>query len=866
MSTQILLGLQALHKVGILHCNLKPSNILVDEYGNIRLCDFKKALRINLMTNSDIRRNKSAMTPCYTAPELFSEDGIYNYKTDLWALGCIMYEMAVGQVPFFDESVGRLMSKIISEEVNFNRKELQNFSDEFIDILRRLLEKDPNSRISWNEIERHSFWELNTSNSEGGKLAEEIINNTNSSEYINTGSATTNTGRESTRSNSANRNLVTKKSLKPNQEVLKDTHSSNSNKKKNVDIMRLSRNAVQNMMEEREDEYYRDGRKEVDNADQEFKFEGKENQKGDEYDSAESKSDSGTTDSMQNYDKFLKLKNPLEVSVLNVSRVFKRDKRRPNPNELEKSIFKESEIPTFESFIIHHTDKIIKPIVGNKLIEITTQTTFNKNKLPFQVWKIDKMKEMCRNNNLKQMENYLLAIYNLMDELYNKGEDDNLINVLSYFESIIQDKEIANNIINTSFITFFISVLSTSRQDMVKIRVCSIIAFLIRYSTVIENPLDELGLCKVLDNLVRDKNVELSKKAAATLGEYLFFVTTQAEGEEDTSMYWKISDDSLNTLLYAIDLSKDDVVKFYAVKSIENIAALTQIAKVYFTSSDSFIIKLLDIFKYSRNQELRSSAIYTISHLIRLQPKLLKSLIDKINMIEIQKYMEVESPKIQQALINIILFGIFYEPSNRVILKNDSNHKFLNYLLHLLDNSNIVIKMKIILFFSLALEDVNNINQYGERLFLLLQKLRKENTSEASISIKIFENCFMNKIKQMTKSFVILFSKLLKLNSNSNLMNNNNSIAIKNIMEEIPNYLNSFIIIGSYQKIIASLYSQELIECLMKMIENYNWIDDSVIKNVYEILKNFSENTTAVNENNEIVIRKIFIPILKSSY
>ena len=99
-------------------------------------------------------------------------------------------------------------------------------------------------------------------------------------------------------------------------------------------------------------------------------------------------------------------------------------------------------------------------------------------------------------------------------------------------------------------------------------------------------------------------------------------------------------------------------------------------------------------------------------------------------------------------------------------------------------------------------------------------------------------------------------------------MNNNlvNASASKNIIEEISDYLNAFIIIGSYQKIIPSLYSLELIDCLMKMIENHDWIDDSMIRNVYEILKNFSENTTAVNDNNEVVIRKMFIPILKSSY
>ena len=62
ISTQLLSGLQALHKNGIIHCNLKPSNILIDEYGNVKICDFKKSLKVSTMNASLIKKNKNAMT------------------------------------------------------------------------------------------------------------------------------------------------------------------------------------------------------------------------------------------------------------------------------------------------------------------------------------------------------------------------------------------------------------------------------------------------------------------------------------------------------------------------------------------------------------------------------------------------------------------------------------------------------------------------------------------------------------------------------------------------------------------------------------------------------------------------------------
>ena len=116
------------------------------------------------MTMNDIKKNKTAMTPCYTAPELFNDKGIYSFKTDLWALGCIMYEMALGQVPFFDERVNKLIMKIINDEINFNKKQFNQYSMEFMDVLKKLLEKDPDKRPSWGEIENFPFWGLNENN------------------------------------------------------------------------------------------------------------------------------------------------------------------------------------------------------------------------------------------------------------------------------------------------------------------------------------------------------------------------------------------------------------------------------------------------------------------------------------------------------------------------------------------------------------------------------------------------------------------------------------------------------------------------------------------------------------------------------
>ena len=96
------------------------------------------------MTKELIEKNKCAMTPCYTELELFRKEGKYSFKSDLWALGCVLYQLAVRQVPFFDNSIDKLIKKIIQNEVNFDRRELTNYSMDFIDVLKKLLIKEPN--------------------------------------------------------------------------------------------------------------------------------------------------------------------------------------------------------------------------------------------------------------------------------------------------------------------------------------------------------------------------------------------------------------------------------------------------------------------------------------------------------------------------------------------------------------------------------------------------------------------------------------------------------------------------------------------------------------------------------------------------
>jgi hypothetical protein len=82
--------------------------------------------------------------------------------------------------------------------------------------------------------------------------------------------------------------------------------------------------------------------------------------------------------------------------------------------------------------MIHPTDKIIKPIIDNKAIEIIQSTNFNKTKLNNPAWILDKIKELCRTHNVKVLKSYLYNIYTSIYTYFNKNDEEGLLKILLF--------------------------------------------------------------------------------------------------------------------------------------------------------------------------------------------------------------------------------------------------------------------------------------------------------------------------------------------------------------------------------------------------------------------------------------------------
>ena len=146
---KITIGLAHIHKMKILHRDLKTMNIFLKDEFQVKIGDLGVA---KILLKNSFAKTLIG-TPYYLSPEI-CEEKPYNDKSDVWALGCILYELCTYKHPFDAKSQGALILKImrnIPEDIN------QYYSNELRNLIFLLLEKDSQKRPSCIEILKYDF-------------------------------------------------------------------------------------------------------------------------------------------------------------------------------------------------------------------------------------------------------------------------------------------------------------------------------------------------------------------------------------------------------------------------------------------------------------------------------------------------------------------------------------------------------------------------------------------------------------------------------------------------------------------------------------------------------------------------------------
>src|SRR5262249_36018619 len=141
---EVALGLQAAHDHGLIHRDVKPSNIWIDPRGKVKLLDFGLA-RAGDADASLSAENRVIGTPAYMAPEQARGETV-DARADLFALGCVLYRAATGSVPFAGPSSMATMYSIATAAAPDPQRVNPGLPIGLAKLIKRLLAKDPAAR------------------------------------------------------------------------------------------------------------------------------------------------------------------------------------------------------------------------------------------------------------------------------------------------------------------------------------------------------------------------------------------------------------------------------------------------------------------------------------------------------------------------------------------------------------------------------------------------------------------------------------------------------------------------------------------------------------------------------------------------
>lgn len=655
-------GLHYIHSLGILFCDLRPSKILLDGKGTLKYADFglskvegenldelfQKFSEAGEQWNADLgddigsmKKYKTSGSTTYSSPEVL-QGGEVTILSDLWSLGCVLYEIFTGHPPFLAESIQQLKEKIIHKALTPPKVKGTRFSSmpspDFLSLLEGLLHKDPEQRLGWPGLVNHPFWQ-----DQLGHLAKDLV----LSQDVHSSIAST------SRSS-----------------VFVDGTASALGKIKTIDMGKSTDRPMCTL--DVPDTMLRPGSTLGD-------YMRPKTAPG---------SDGGAT-------LFTLSTRPLTATP---------DDRVGSPHKATQSPLSTREVigaivtgdqsqeeetrNEVLELVFHPSDFQVTPIMDNSKIQKPPSSKFDPKILPVPPYSAEKINGMSE----KELHKHVKSI---MDNLCNteKGPpSQKRIHLLHYLVSVVSCASVSTLMVKQNALTVLAKVVKETQHLEVKTKAARVIGLLAVNTAALDETTNVSETLTILTEVIREnvKNGKLKQGVLPAVGEVLYMVAVQEQSRVQPVEAWTVPSMTFTVIARCCREGEDVVVNHVAAKIVENVVTTRGQHTQKFVNNE-MAQSLWYIFKHSTVDSLRITALSALCRLTRRNQQVFQSVIDTVGLTTIMSALSFGVTRIQQAIVT--MFGALISSGthlNRLIQDKD----FLQRLIRLLDSPSTVIRAK----------------------------------------------------------------------------------------------------------------------------------------------------------------------------
>ncbi|XP_010833762.1 PREDICTED: serine/threonine-protein kinase ULK4 isoform X1 [Bison bison bison] len=646
----LLTGLHHLHQLGILFCDISPRKILLEGPGTLKFSNFSLAKvegenleefftlvaaeegggdsGENVVKRSMKSRVKGSLI-C-TAPEIVRGTD-FSITSDLWSLGCLLYEMFSGKPPFFSECVSELIEKICYEDPLPpipKDSSCPKASSDFINLLDGLLQKDPQKRLTWADLLQHSFWKDAFARNDQDSSTEDS-NVSRNMEYSGSQDAT---------------------------ELLKSPQGGQAKGEKSG--QRLSHS---------------------------FRLENPSDLR------PKSTLGGQLNESMFLLSSRPTPRTSTAVALSPGDAVTQSSPQKTSPlTKIASGHMSQQDLESrMRELIYTDSDLVITPIIDNPKIMKQPPIKYDPKILHLPAHSVDKLVFL----EDQDWNDFLQQVCSQIDSTEKStGASRAKLNLLCYLCVVAGHREVATRLLHSPLFQLLIQHLRIAPNWDIRAKIARMIGLLASHTSELQENAPVIEAITLLTELIREnfRNSKLKQCLLPTLGELIYLIATEEEKKKHPRECWAVPLAAYTVLMRCLREGEERVVNHMAAKIIENVCTTFSAQAQGFITGEIGPV-LWYLFKHSTVDSLRITAISALCRITRHSPTAFQNVIEKVGLTSVINSLASAICKVQQYMLTLfsamLSCGIHLQ---RLIQEKD----FVSTIIRLLDSPSTSIRAK----------------------------------------------------------------------------------------------------------------------------------------------------------------------------